>query len=233
MPKAHILLVEDDQNLGYVIQDNLELAGYKVHLVADGLIAQQNYQSQYYDLCILDVMLPKVDGFSLAAYIRQMDPAVPILFLTAKSMIEDKIHAFNKGADDYIVKPFDMQELLLRVQVFLRRSQTNLEITNHEEYQIGIFDFDPSNLQLKHPGGVKKLTQKESDILRLLCQNQGQLLKREHILKSVWGDDDYFLGRSMDVFISKLRKYLKKDPNISINNHHGVGFQLHIRVKSV
>ena len=226
MPNPHILLVEDDQNLGFVIQDNLQMAGYQVMLKTDGVSAFEQFNTHQFDLCILDVMLPKLDGFSLAAQIRKKNQSVPILFLTAKSLIEDKIQGFNMGADDYVVKPFDMQELLLRVRVFLKRGNS---IEPQEYYPLGTFEFHYANLQLRDPHQVQKLTQKEADILRLLCQHQGRLLKREHILKSVWGDDDYFMGRSMDVFISKLRKYLKKDPSITISNHHGVGFQLDIQ----
>jgi len=230
MPKAHILLVEDDQNLGFVVQDNLQLAGYRVTLCTDGQSAKDIYMQHQFDLCILDVMLPKLDGFALAAAIRQHSHEVPILFLTAKSMLEDKIQGFEMGADDYIVKPFDMEELQLRVQVFLRRVASSPPLNS---FQLGAFEFSHANLQLTYQGQVQKLTQKEADILVLLCQNQGQLLKREQILKSIWGDDDYFLGRSMDVFISRLRKYLKRDPNISISNHHGVGFQLNIKLGHV
>ncbi len=220
---SRILLVEDDSNLGYVIQDNLNLAGYQVTICQDGEAAYQTFTRHKFDLCIFDVMLPRLDGFSLASRIRKRDTHTPILFLTAKSLVEDKLEGFKSGADDYIVKPFDMQELLLRMQVFLRRTNG---LSTAQQYHIGKYDFNHGNLTLACEGFLKKLTQKEADILKMLCEHQGRLLKREMILNQVWGDDDYFLGRSMDVFISKLRKYLKRDENIAITNHHGVGFQL-------
>lgn len=224
MHKARILVVEDDHNLGFVIHDNLSAAGYHITLCRDGERAYHTFIRQPFDLCILDVMLPRLDGFTLAQRLREQDKRTPILFLTAKSMLEDRLTGFKSGADDYIVKPFDMEELILRMQVFLRRangqSGANLII------ELGNYRFDYRNLQLMYREESRNLTQKEGDILKMLCDHQGQLLKRETILQQIWGDDDYFMGRSMDVFISKLRKYLKHDPSIAINNHHGVGFLL-------
>jgi DNA-binding response OmpR family regulator len=174
------------------------------------------------------VMLPKKDGFTIAKNIRQVNKEVPILFLTAKSMTEDKLEGFKSGGDDYITKPFSLDELMYRIEVFLRRS--NGKIDQQEKlYHVGKFTFDPINLTLKNSTYEKTLTQKEAEVLKLLFQNRDRVLKREEILKKVWGDDDYFMGRSMDVFISKLRKYLKEDPGIQIVNYHGVGFRLELR----
>ncbi len=221
---ARILLVEDDPGLGFVIKDNLTMKGYDVTLCADGDDGQKAFHNQLFDLCIFDVMMPKKDGFTLAKEVREKNQQVPILFVTAKSMVEDKIKGFTAGGDDYIVKPFSMEELCLRIEVFLRRSN-GLSATE-KAFRIGQYSFDFVNLTLHHPTGSKVLTQKESEVLKLLCLHKGRVLKREEILKSVWGDDDYFLGRSLDVFISKLRKYLKNDPSIEIVNYHGVGFRL-------
>jgi DNA-binding response OmpR family regulator len=219
---ARVLLVEDDPNLGFVMKDNLSAKGYDVVLSSDGEAGLSMFQQQAFDLCILDVMLPKKDGFTLAKNIREKDVKVPILFVTAKALQEDKIEGFNIGGDDYIIKPFSMEELCLRMEVFLKRSHPDASGT----FTFGQFVFDHKNLALLHQGNSKILTQKEADVLKLLCTNQDRVLKREEILKSVWGDDDYFLGRSLDVFISKLRKYLKDDPSVEITNYHGVGFRM-------
>jgi DNA-binding response OmpR family regulator len=221
-----ILLVEDDPSLGFVIKDNLAMKGYDVTLCADGEEGQQTFYKNAFDLCIFDVMMPKKDGFSLAQSVREKNQQVPILFVTAKSMLEDKIAGFTAGGDDYIVKPFSMEELYMRIEVFLRRS--NGSIAKSETYQLGQFSFDSHNFILFHPSGSKTLTQKEAEVLKLLCENRDRVLKREEILKAVWGDDDYFMGRSMDVFISKLRKYLKEDASVQIVNYHGVGFRLEL-----
>ncbi len=223
---AKILLVEDDPSLGFVIKDNLLMKGFDVTLCENGDEGYHAFQDKPYDLCILDVMMPKQDGFSLAKSIREKDKQVPILFVTAKSMVEDKIAGFESGGDDYIVKPFSMEELLLRIGVFLRRSTP---LNGREEvFKVGSFTFNFTNLTLQHTSGSKILTHKEAEVLRLLCENKHRVLKREEILKAVWGDDDYFLGRSMDVFISKLRKYLKDDSTVQIVNYHGVGFRLEV-----
>ncbi len=219
----HILLVEDDPALGFVIRDGLSTRGYVVTWCTDGEEARDVFAKKGFDLCVLDVMLPKMDGFALAKAIRHDSPAVPILFVTAKAMLEDKIAGFNAGGDDYLIKPFSMEELVMRMEVFLRRSTVR---ANGETLSLGTYQFDPRNLTLRHPTGEKVLTQKESEVLELLSRNRDRVLKREEILKKVWGQDDYFLGRSLDVFISKLRKYLKEDPSLEIANYHGVGFRL-------
>jgi DNA-binding response OmpR family regulator len=224
--KSKILLVEDDPSLGFVIKDNLMVKGYEVTLCKDGEEGQLAFEKHHFDVCILDVMMPKMDGFSLAKSIRGKDQHIPILFITAKSMLEDKINGFHSGGDDYIVKPFSMEELSLRIEVFLRRS--TIESAGEQNFSLGEFTFDCHNYTLHHLSGFKTLTQKEAEVLKLFCQNKERVLKREEILKNVWGNDDYFLGRSMDVFISKLRKHLKDDPKVQIVNYHGVGFKLEV-----
>ncbi|MBK6265538.1 response regulator transcription factor [Marivirga sp. S37H4] len=216
----HIFLVEDDESLAYILKDSLENGGYKVSNFYDGKSARLAFSRGAYHLCIIDVMLPLLDGFSLASYIRQMDRSVPILFLTARDAEEDKINGFKLGADDYITKPFSLEELKLRIEVFLRRtSQTS-------QCLIGKFKFDYTNLKLECSETQFILTQKEADLLKFLCMHADVVVKRETILKELWGDDDYFMGRSLDVFISKLRKYLSSDSSIEIKNYHGVGFKL-------
>lgn len=227
MDRKRILLVEDDPSLGYVIQDNLALKGYDVTLCSDGAEGEAAFLQSSFHLCILDVMLPKKDGFSLARSIREKSTEVPIIFLTAKAMLEDKLKGFQTGADDYITKPFSLDELFYRVEVFLRR--TGDKNIGEKVMKVGKFQFDPFSFTLRHDNQEKTLTQKEAEVLQLLYRNRDRVLKREEILTQVWGDDDYFMGRSMDVFISKLRKYLKTDPDIQIVNYHGVGFRLEIR----
>jgi DNA-binding response OmpR family regulator len=222
-----ILLVEDDPSLGFVIKDNLLIKGYDVTLCKDGEEGEDAFYKANFNLCIFDVMLPKKDGFSLARSIRGKNKSVPILFLTAKSMTEDKLEGFQTGADDYITKPFSLEELFYRIEVFMKRSSVQLN-QNEKVFSLGHYEFDFSNLVLKNSKTEKLLTQKEAEVLKLLYQNRERVLKREEILKHVWGDDDYFMGRSMDVFISKLRKYLKEDASIQIVNYHGVGFKLEI-----
>ncbi|MEM9022886.1 MAG: response regulator transcription factor [Bacteroidota bacterium] len=225
--KTRILLVEDDLNLGFVIHDYLSQSRYKVDLAKDGHEGFQSFYQKNYDLCILDVMLPKKDGFTLAEDIRKIDPDMPIIFLTAKSMHEDKIQGFKSGADDYMTKPFNSDELLLRIEAILKRSKRHGEqAARKDEFKLGEYSFDYANLQLSHDGEGRSLTKKEAELLRLLCIHEDQVLSREMALTVVWGSDDYFLGRSMDVFITKLRKYLKADPRIRIMNVHGVGFKL-------
>lgn len=220
-----ILLVEDDPSLGFVIKDNLNLKGYDVTLCTDGVEGERCFSNSLYHLCIFDVMLPKKDGFSLARSVRQKNTTVPILFLSAKAMMEDKLEGFSTGADDFITKPFSLEELLCRIEVFLRRSPATAT-TEEKIVLLGSYEFDFANLTLRCSDLEKTLTQKEADVLKLLYRNRTRVLKREEILRHVWGDDDYFMGRSMDVFISKLRKYLREDPKVQIVNYHGVGFKL-------
>lgn len=226
--RTKILLVEDDLNLGFVIQDHLRNEGYSTDLEKDGYAGFQKFYNNTYDLCILDVMLPKKDGFTLAEDIRKINQDVPILFLTAKSLTEDKIKGFNMGADDYMTKPFSFDELNLRLKAILKRANGGHgeDAPKRDVFTLGNFEFDYPNLSLKHSEGEKTLTKKEAELLRMLCLHQDQVLTREMALTVVWGSDDYFLGRSMDVFITKLRKYLKLDERVKIMNVHGVGFKL-------
>lgn len=227
--KASVLLIEDDINLGFVIKDNLEMEGFSVTLCDDGEKGWHVFNQVPYDVCVLDVMLPKKDGFTLAREIRGQNTHVPIIFLTAKSMKEDKITGFRLGADDYLTKPFSIEELVLRVEALVRRSKP--AASQADTHRIGAYSFSYANLALHHVSLTQTLTQKEADVLQMLCQHAGQTLKRDYILKQVWGNDDYFVGRSLDVFISRLRKYLNRDPDVEIENLHGIGFRLNVKSK--
>ena len=224
--KATILLVEDDPNLGLVVQEHLRMNGYEVVLCADGLAAVEAAREKMFDLCLIDVMLPGLDGFSFSQKLRKTRPETPFIFLTARSLTEDKIHGFKLGCDDYITKPFSVEELLLRIEVVIKRSRNSAADTGASEFQIGTFCFDHTRSTLVREGVQQKLTAREADLLRLLCLHINQTLVREDALKEIWGDDSYFSGRSMDVYISKLRKYLKDDPSIEIMSIHGKGFRL-------
>lgn len=222
--KARILVAEDDLNLGFLIVDLLETEGYSVKLCKDGESALKAYFQELFDLCVLDVMMPAKDGFSVAAEIRKNNQQIPMIFLTARAMKEDKLKGFRIGADDYITKPFEEEEFIARIEALLRRSNKQSEIKDH--YQIGKFTFYPENQELLLDQSSSRLTERESSLLTHLAINKNKIVKREDLLISVWGKNDYFLGRSLDVFITKLRKYLKGDPAISIENIHGVGFIL-------
>ncbi|MGH1433427.1 MAG: response regulator transcription factor [Lewinella sp.] len=225
--RAHLLYVEDDESLSFVTRDHLELQGYQVTHCADGSSAKEAIDRQDYDLCLLDVMLPETDGFTLAKEIRKQNTEVPILFLTAKSLKEDRLFGLRLGADDYITKPFSIEELILKIEVFLRRSRS-VSTPPPNEYVLGEYIFNYPNLKLKIGDDLRRLTQKEADLLKYLLEHKNQVIKRADILEAVWGENDYFLGRSLDVFISRLRKYLKKDQQIRIENIHGVGFCFHV-----
>ena len=231
--KPSILLVEDDTNLSMVLQDYLEMLNFDITLCRNGKEGLIAFKSGKFNLCILDIMMPVMDGFTLAEEIRKADDKIPIVFLTAKSLKEDRIRGFRIGCDDYISKPFSTEELSLRIQAILKRCMTNFAgetgKENGQVYQIGKYQYDSKNMILRFGKEEKVLTRKENALLRLLVDNKNQLLTREVALKSVWGDDDYFIGRSMDVFIAKLRKYLKEDSSISITNVHGTGFKLEMK----
>lgn len=226
--KVKILLVEDDTSLGFIISDQLKAKGYGVTLCTDGAEGFQRFSEETFHLCIFDVMMPKKDGFTLAQDVRKMDSNVPILFLTAKSSDEDKVQGFKAGGDDYLTKPFNAEELQLRVAAMLRRVNIQSESKQQDVYQIGSYSFDTVNYVLKHDNFEKTLTKKEAQILAILCKFMNQVVAREIVLTGVWGHDDYFVGRSLDVFITKLRKYLKEDDKIQIANIHGIGFKLEI-----
>jgi DNA-binding response OmpR family regulator len=226
-----ILLVEDDKTLNFIVKDNLEQAGYIVISAEDGDSAMKMFKSDKFSLCLLDVMLPKKDGFTVATEIRAIDDHVPIIFLTARSMTEDRINGLTIGGDDYITKPFSMEELLLKIRIFLKRSlSANEPTTDQNYYKVGIFNFYFDSLVLESNGDRKTLTYKEAELLRYFCDNPNKVLSRSDILKQVWGSDDYYLGRSLDVFISRLRKYLGNDENIKILNLHGIGFRFNAAI---
>ena len=228
-----ILFVEDDANLSMILQDYLEMIGYAVNRARDGEEGLKFFLAGTYDLLILDVMMPKKDGFSLAEDIRAQNQKVPIIFLTAKSLKEDRIKGFNYGCDDYITKPFSTEELSLRIKAILKRcaiSGTNDQQDDAVSFTIGKFEFNSENMVLQcGEDDIRNLTRKEAGLLKLLCLNKNNLLPREVALETIWGDNDYFIGRSMDVFIAKLRKYLKADPNVRITNVHGIGFKLEVK----
>ena len=225
--KAKVLLAEDDAALGFVIKDSLQEDGYHVVLCTDGQTAIEVFKKGEFDICLLDVMMPRKDGLAVAKRIRQQTDRVPILFLTAKSMEEDKIKGFHSGADDYITKPFSMAELLLRMDVFLRRTK-KMHSEQVQEYSIGTLHFSYTELKIVSSEGLIPITQKEADLLRFLCLHPNKVLRREEVLLNVWGKDDYFLGRSMDVFITKLRKHFKSDPSVVLETIHGVGFRFNV-----
>jgi len=225
-PKAKILLCEDDPNLGMVLKNYLELNDYDVILERDGRLGLAAFQREKFDLCLLDVMMPHVDGFSLAEDIRDVNPDVPLFFLSAKTMKEDIIQGYKLGADDYITKPFDSEVLLLKIKAILKRNEElNREIAN-TEYDLGTYHFNPKLRELSVNGKMNTLSPKENELLKMLSEYKNDLLPREIALKKIWGSDTYFNGRSMDVYIAKLRKYLKEDENIEIVNIHGNGFRL-------
>lgn len=225
--KAKILYVEDDPNLGFVVQDGLRRAGYTIHLMRDGKSGLQQFNDQDYDLCILDVMLPEKDGFSLAEDIRKVNKEVPILFLTARSNMEDKEKGYGLGADDYITKPFEQQELQLKIKALLRRRSSDEENKEDTLKSVGKFSLDTASYNLLGGKEERRLTRTEAKVLEALLQQKGKVIERDFILNLVWGKDDYHTGRSLDVYISKLRKYLSEDEQIKIENIHGVGFRIY------
>lgn len=233
MSKNRILLVEDDPNLGSLLQEYLQVKNYEVQLARDGEAGWEAYKNNSFDICIFDVMLPKKDGFTLAKEIRAENTQLPIVFLTAKGMIEDKIEGFNLGADDYLTKPFSMEELLLRLKAVLKRSASSAINADapKDQFEIASFSFDYSTRNLTREGETRRITSREAELLRLLCINKNELLSREEALKLIWGDDSYFNARSMDVFITKLRKYLRPDTSIEIMNVHGTGYKLIVKTK--
>jgi DNA-binding response OmpR family regulator len=228
--KQHFLLAEDDENLGSLLSTYLNSKGFQTKWVKNGEEAISYYHSfnNAIDFIILDVMMPEKDGFSVAKEIRLTDKKTPILFLTAKSMKDDKLKGFELGADDYLTKPFAMEELIARIQAIMRRTGDN-SLVKDEKLSIGSLDFDPNKSILYTKDGEKKLTTKENALLTLLVRNINEVLDRQATLRAIWGDDNYFNGRSMDVYIAKLRKLLSEDPNIEIMNIHGIGFKLIIK----
>jgi DNA-binding response OmpR family regulator len=227
MAKGKILVVEDDPNLGQILGEYLEVKGYHTHLDSDGEAAWKTFKKDLFDLCILDIMMPRMDGFTLAAKIREVNQQIPIIFLTAKSMKEDTIRGLKIGADDYVTKPFSMEELLLRIRAVLRRTQKDDgDSLGQKDCEIGKFHFDFETRILRSKNSEQRLTTKESELLKLFCLNRNRTVQRSYALKTVWGDDSYFNARSMDVYIVKLRKILKDDDSVQIVTVHGEGFKL-------
>lgn len=224
--KPIILYVEDDHTLGFITRDNLEQHGLEVMHYTHGSDAYQAILSKKFDLAILDIMLPQKDGFELAAAIRQRSQDIPILFLSAKSMKEDRLNGFRLGGDDYITKPFSIEELLYKINVFLKRRSINNDATQMI-FALGRYTYDHANLTLTDAQTKRQLTQREGALLRLFILSKNEICERAHILEQIWGENDYFKGRSLDVFISRLRKYLSSDPDIGLENIHGVGFKLY------
>ncbi len=226
MKSTRILLAEDDVNLGNLLKNYLAAKNFDTSLCINGTLALDAFSEELFQLCIIDIMMPEMDGLTLARKIRQINPQVPIIFLTAKSQKEDILEGFRTGADDYITKPFSMEELLYRIQAVLKRTSVSSPSYREEKYSIGKYSFDPVKQILAFGEETVKLTTKESELLELLCRHTGAILERNYALKTIWTDDNYFNARSMDVYITKLRKYLKKDPAVKILNIHGRGYKL-------
>lgn len=228
--RLKILLAEDDLNLGVLLVDYLETEGFDVKLCKDGELALRTFQNNHYDLCLLDVMMPKLDGFSLAKNIRVKDEKIPILFITAKSLKEDKLKGYGLGADDYITKPFDEEELLWKIRAVARRISGTKTNERMETTSLGKYLFDFSNQCLVFEGVTKRITEKESEILKYLSDHRNRIIRRDEMVKDLWGESDYFLGRSLDVFITKIRRYLKEDPKLTIESVFKVGFIFNVPV---
>jgi DNA-binding response OmpR family regulator len=224
--KTKLLLAEDDENLGLLLKEYLVAKGFDADLYPDGEAAYKGFMKEHYDICILDVMMPKKDGFTLAKDIKIVNAEIPVLFLTAKNMKEDVLEGFKLGADDYITKPFSMEELIMRIEAILRRTSQEGQASSQQVFTLGKFSFDTRKQTLSDGDDSVKLTTKESDLLKLLCQNANKVLERNYALKSIWIDDNYFNARSMDVYITKLRKHLKDEPTVEIINVHGKGYKL-------
>ena len=230
--KPKILLCEDDANLGMVLKNYLELNDFEVTLERDGRLGLAAFQREHVDLCLLDVMMPHMDGFTLAEEIRDVNPDVPLFFISAKTMKEDIIQGYKLGADDYITKPFDSEVLLLKIRAILKRNDDLNKEADNKEFDLGSYHFHPKLRQLVHNGKTQTLSPKENELLKMLAEHLNDLLPREAALKKIWGSDTYFNGRSMDVYIAKLRKYLRDDSNIEIVNIHGNGFRLVVPIKT-
>jgi len=221
-----ILLAEDDSNLGILLRNYLNVKQFETTLAVDGKEALDLFKRDEFDICILDIMMPEIDGITLAKEIRKAKPEIPVIFLTAKNLKEDIIEGFRSGADDYITKPFSMEELIYRIEAIMRRVSDPAEVKKLDTYDIGEYRFDSLKQLLTFRNQTMKLTTKESELLELLCRHKNEVMERNYALKAIWIDDNYFNARSMDVYITKLRKYLKKDPSVKILNVHGKGYKL-------
>lgn len=224
MEKSKILYAEDDKTIAFLIQDSLE-SYYEINCYPDGKSALEAFDTQSFDICLLDIMMPEIDGFELAQKIRNKNSEIPIIFISAKTLKEDRIKGLKIGADDYLVKPFSIEELILKIEVFLKRSKKPNSYTL--KYKVGKYDFDPKNYTLTDLENTINLTQRESELLLYFIRHKNTVLKRQDILKAIWGDDDYFMGRSLDVFISRLRKVFADEQKIFIENLHGIGFRFY------
>jgi DNA-binding response OmpR family regulator len=229
MAKPKILYAEDDDSLAFLTKDNLEENGYEVLHFSNGISCLDAFKKSNFDVCILDIMMPKMDGFDLATAIRKENANIPIIFLSAKTLKEDRLKGLRLGADDYMLKPFSIEELILKIEIFLKRSKINV-FSGNAIYQVGKYSFDSSSYSLIAENESINLTQRESELLKFFMDNKNEVLKRDRILKSLWGDDDYFMGRSLDVFISRLRKILAHESGISIENLHGIGFRFNYKI---
>jgi DNA-binding response OmpR family regulator len=228
--KGTVLFAEDDASLAFMVKDVLEDEGYKVVHCADGQTAIDNFDKSKFDICLLDIMMPNKDGYTVAKKIRQQTDIMPILFLSTKNQEGDRLKGYDTGADDYIAKPFSMPELLKKVEVFIRRTK-KMHSEMPEAFTIGTLQFSPTDLKIHTQTEVFNITQKEADLLRFFCEHANKILKREEVLLNVWGKDDFFLGRSMDVYMTKLRKYLKADPSVMLETIHGIGFRFTVPEK--
>ncbi|KNB63238.1 MULTISPECIES: response regulator transcription factor [Chryseobacterium] len=222
MEKSKILYAEDDKTIAFLLQDGLE-PYYEIEHYGDGKSALEAFNCKNFDICLLDIMMPEMNGFDLAEKIRQQNSEIPIIFISAKALKEDRIKGLKIGADDYLVKPFSIEELILKIEIFLKRSKKTQPLS--PKYKVAKYDFDPQNYTLQNSGSLITLTQRESELLLYFIRHKNTVLKRQDILKAIWGDDDYFMGRSLDVFISRLRKVFADEENISIENLHGIGFR--------
>ncbi len=222
MEKSKILYAEDDETIAFLIQDSLE-SYYEISCFPDGKSALEAFDNGSFDICLLDIMMPEINGFELAQYIREKNAEIPIIFISAKALKEDRIKGLKIGADDYLVKPFSIEELILKIEVFLKRSKKTAP--SPSKYKVGKYDFDPKNYTLQDSLNTITLTQRESELLLYFIRHKNTVVKRQDILKAIWGDDDYFMGRSLDVFISRLRKVFANEENIFIENLHGIGFR--------
>lgn len=222
MEKSKILYAEDDKTIAFLLQDGLE-PYYEIEHYGDGKSAFEAFNCKNFDICLLDIMMPEMNGFDLAEKIRQQNSEIPIIFISAKALKEDRIKGLKIGADDYLVKPFSIEELILKIEVFLKRSKKTQPASS--KYKVAKYNFDPQNYTLQNSGNIITLTQRESELLLYFILHKNTVLKRQDILKAIWGDDDYFMGRSLDVFISRLRKVFADEENIAIENLHGIGFR--------
>ncbi|MCT4613806.1 MAG: response regulator transcription factor [Marinifilaceae bacterium] len=226
MNDTKILLVEDNESFGVVLRDFLELENFRVELATDGLMAFEKFNTDKFDICLIDIMLPKMDGYNLIKKIREIDTNIPLIVTSAKSMKWDKLKGFDLGCDDYVTKPFDEDELVRRINALIRRTTNTKPVEKQLKFDFADFHYDHKNYVLKYKGDNIKITQKEANILYVLLLNKNEVVKRDDIMISVWGKTDYFIGRSLDVFITRIRKYLKHEPRVKIENKHGIGFVL-------